>query len=165
MAKYACPKCKSQSLDVSISTWARIIQTDSDNIETDTDRALNHDHEWDETSAVICLQCGFQGNLNDCAAPLRLQIVVWREHGDDDDSCIHQLFSAGDDTTCERIIRADYLDYPEKLIDDDDYNAEGDPEKKARVYYINDDTTYVDGEQILARDGRIYRIRFEEVLS
>ena len=61
MKTYKCPVCQCKhSLEVVITTQAKLIQTDEDNLETDTDEASNRDHEWDDNSTMIC-GCGFTG--------------------------------------------------------------------------------------------------------
>lgn len=55
---WKCPQCGNGDLDVSIQTWARLDQSDVDNITTDTDGAQFNDHEWDGDSLMQCRACG-----------------------------------------------------------------------------------------------------------
>ena len=59
MERYKCPKCGSERLEVSIETWATLIQTDN-GFETDTTTASCGDHEWSENSVMLCCDCGEQ---------------------------------------------------------------------------------------------------------
>jgi hypothetical protein len=55
---YRCPTCKSaKHLDVTIETWARLIQPDDDPeaFQTDLDEADQHDHEWSDNSVMMCV--------------------------------------------------------------------------------------------------------------
>lgn len=56
--KYRCPKCGSTDLDVNISCWARLYQDDEDVTGTVPDEAECGDHEWDESSQMVCTDCG-----------------------------------------------------------------------------------------------------------
>lgn len=74
---YKCPECGSDALEVTIETWARLIQHE-DGCETDTDEAQHHDHEWSENSVMRCVECGHDaiaeefevedGTCNKCGA-------------------------------------------------------------------------------------------------
>lgn len=57
---YKCPECGSDALEVTIETWARLIQ-DEDGPQTDTDEAQHHDHEWGDNSVMRCVKCGHDG--------------------------------------------------------------------------------------------------------
>ena len=51
-----CPKCLGHALAVVVSVWSVLTENGS---ETDHDDCPDHDHEWDPTSAMKCLDCGF----------------------------------------------------------------------------------------------------------
>ena len=57
---WTCPECGSDSLDVNISTWARLEQSEAgpDYVSTDTATAQFQDHEWDGNSPMQCRDCG-----------------------------------------------------------------------------------------------------------
>lgn len=57
---YQCPKCGStDNLEVVVEVWATLIQTDDDNLETDTSTPDDGDHEWGDNSAMRCRDCDF----------------------------------------------------------------------------------------------------------
>lgn len=57
--RFRCPKCSAtDSIDVHVSTSARIIQTGPDSFETDTDLANDHSHDWHGDSYAVCRACG-----------------------------------------------------------------------------------------------------------
>ena len=60
---FKCPKCGSDTIDVCVKVWTKVIQDDPDNIQTDTDGALDHDHEWDDDSPMRCRECGHTGRV------------------------------------------------------------------------------------------------------
>lgn len=55
---WRCPTCKSKDhLEVTIETWASLIQPDSEPeaFQTDMDEAeMGHDQEWGENSVMVC---------------------------------------------------------------------------------------------------------------
>jgi hypothetical protein len=54
--RYRCPSCGGvDTLNVVVKCWARIVQADPDNLETDIDTS---DQEWDEDSMMQC-GCGY----------------------------------------------------------------------------------------------------------
>lgn len=55
MARYRCPKCKSDQVQVTVKGWANLDQSDPDNIQTEP---ADSDHEWDDDSAMRCVGCG-----------------------------------------------------------------------------------------------------------
>jgi predicted RNA-binding Zn-ribbon protein involved in translation (DUF1610 family) len=58
--RYRCPECGSTTaLDVSVSTWARLVDH-MGHLETDADLAEFHDHEWGENSVMRCAACDHQ---------------------------------------------------------------------------------------------------------
>lgn len=62
---YECPDCQSTELEISVNTWAKLDQSDADNIQTDTEAAENHDHEWDQYSIMRCRDCNRQGTAEE----------------------------------------------------------------------------------------------------
>lgn len=61
MKGWRCPKCKSLKLKVSIVTEAMLYQyPEEDNFETEADG----DHEWDDSSQMTCLECGYADKSN-----------------------------------------------------------------------------------------------------
>lgn len=64
MEGYACPKCGSDNLEVSVVTWATLIQT-ADGIETDTTTVRDGSHEWDGASHMLCRDCQHTGRAMD----------------------------------------------------------------------------------------------------
>ncbi len=57
IAAYVCPQCFGDDMDVSIETWARVIQHE-DGVQTDVNDSQFGDHEWDEKSNMQCRYCG-----------------------------------------------------------------------------------------------------------
>jgi predicted RNA-binding Zn-ribbon protein involved in translation (DUF1610 family) len=56
--RYACPKCGSTDLEVTIEAWAKLVQTPDGNVETDTDTVWDTSHTWTENSVMRCTKCG-----------------------------------------------------------------------------------------------------------
>ena len=54
---YKCPECGSDALEVTIETWARLVQGE-DGPTTDPDEAQDRDHEWSDNSVMRCVECG-----------------------------------------------------------------------------------------------------------
>ena len=72
---YRCPTCKSKDhLDVTIETWARLLQPDEEPeaFETDLDEAESHDHEWSANSVMMCVN-------SDCANSYDTHIAEYFE--------------------------------------------------------------------------------------
>jgi len=63
MSLFECPKCGSDNIEVQISTWAKLIQSD-DNVETDAYDSHNGDHEWDGDSQMYCCECDHRGKAS-----------------------------------------------------------------------------------------------------
>lgn len=55
MARYRCPKCRSDRVEVTVQCWAELDQSDPDNLQTDIDTS---DQEWDGDSSMRCRACG-----------------------------------------------------------------------------------------------------------
>lgn len=64
---YKCPTCGDRRIDVSIRTWAFLVEDpdDPESFETDIDEASNHDHEWDDESTGQCRICGHTAPMAD----------------------------------------------------------------------------------------------------
>ena len=58
---YRCPKCESTNLEVSIETWAKLIQGEDGDFQTDLDESSQHDHEWGANSVMRCMDCDEDG--------------------------------------------------------------------------------------------------------
>jgi hypothetical protein len=88
----------------------------------------------------------------------RIQILNWRQHGDDESYCLFAAYGADDPTFASEEI--------EQEIDPDyDWNQDTMPEEREdweHVYYVNDDITIKDGEVVL-HNGRKFRITITEV--
>lgn len=55
---WKCPKCESDKLEVTVEVSARLFQDAFDgNFQTDTDEALDRQHNWDQNSPMFCLVC------------------------------------------------------------------------------------------------------------
>ena len=63
---FRCPKCGAPNLEITVEVWAHLIQTfdaceneteTEPTFETDTDAALDHDHEWTGNSPMHCMDC------------------------------------------------------------------------------------------------------------
>jgi hypothetical protein len=53
-----CPNCEqTDEFEIAVSVWARV---------TDDGSETHGDHEWDETSACRCPECGWIGSVGDC---------------------------------------------------------------------------------------------------
>lgn len=64
---YRCPKCKrANGLSVTVTRWAKLIQKEIDNFETDIDddEVPDHDTEWGDESSAVC-SCGWHGKVAD----------------------------------------------------------------------------------------------------
>ncbi len=64
---FACPKCKgTEQIEITITTDARLVERGG-NVETDTDRAMDHSHVWDFASPARCtaIDCGYTGSVGD----------------------------------------------------------------------------------------------------
>jgi hypothetical protein len=58
--KYKCPQCLStDTLEVVVEVFAKINQSDADNIETDIDEAQDQSHDWGDESSMICRVCSY----------------------------------------------------------------------------------------------------------
>jgi hypothetical protein len=56
--KYKCPQCLStDTLEVVVEVFAKVNQSDTDNIETDIDEAHDSSHDWDQLSVMLCTNC------------------------------------------------------------------------------------------------------------
>jgi hypothetical protein len=63
---YKCPKCGSyDEIDIRVSVWARLIQHEEDDFETDTDESDDSSHDWDEMSGARCAACSESGDLHE----------------------------------------------------------------------------------------------------
>ena len=73
--KWACPKCQSINLTVmvTIHDWAILVQESDGSFET---RLEAGDHEWDNTSAMECRDCGHGGYAGTFTAPASSETYV-----------------------------------------------------------------------------------------
>ncbi|MGC4052900.1 MAG: hypothetical protein QM757_26530 [Paludibaculum sp.] len=56
---WKCPECKSDSLDVEVTTWARLYQgEEDDNFQTEHSEAEDCSHEWGSSNSMRCRSCG-----------------------------------------------------------------------------------------------------------
>lgn len=69
MTAYLCPKCKGDHLEVNITTWARLIQDDPENLQTLTDEASDRSHDWNEHSFMKCWDCDTFGTVREFTLP------------------------------------------------------------------------------------------------
>lgn len=54
-----CPSCHDDlKLDVAVKTFARLTDDGTDAFES-----ADGDHEWDDTSAIVCRECGHAGTV------------------------------------------------------------------------------------------------------
>jgi hypothetical protein len=58
---WKCPKCQSKNLSVEVKIMARLYQSQH-NFETVD---VGSDHEWDETSLMLCHNCRFAGEVHE----------------------------------------------------------------------------------------------------
>lgn len=57
LSRFKCPTCGGDDVQVSITTWARMITNTRGEIETDTEDADDNSHDWDGKSMMKCLLC------------------------------------------------------------------------------------------------------------
>lgn len=90
--------------------------------------------------------------------PNRIQILNWRQHGDDESGCQIGVFAAEDDGDVIEMAR-EQVDEDASPEDWEDAEGRGDWE---HVIYVNDDITIQDGD-VLDRNGRKFRVNITEV--
>jgi RNA polymerase subunit RPABC4/transcription elongation factor Spt4 len=56
---YRCPTCGSTNLEVTVQTWATLIQT-AEGFQTDTATPDDASHEWGANSVMRCTDCDAQ---------------------------------------------------------------------------------------------------------
>jgi hypothetical protein len=56
---YRCPECGSDNLEVTVETWATLVQTKEGAV-TDTTTAFDGSHEWGDNSVMRCRDCDAQ---------------------------------------------------------------------------------------------------------
>jgi len=86
---------------------------------------------------------------------MKLQIVNWRAYGDDEAYCRVEVLESGVDLL--DVIEADLSEAERELW----RLATG--ELASHPYYVNNDIDIHDGDEIKGIDGKLYRIRIEEV--
>lgn len=86
------------------------------------------------------------------AARGRVDILVWREHGDDDDSLAVDVFAAGDQKTITAIVAKEH---GVKFGD-------GTPDGRGKGYK-SDDYRLADGMVLTSHNGRKFRVSITEV--
>lgn len=98
----------------------------------------------------------------------RIEIVNWRKHGDDENYCYLGVYGADEATTAQQEIQKEV---DEDFDWDNGYRNEKGEQIDAEeaedwdhVIYVNDEYLFEDG-QILAHNGRKFRVRIEEVKS
>lgn len=63
---FKCPECgNTDQLDITVTTWARVVIDNDAEVKTDCDAAHNHDYDWDVDSAIRCCSCGEDGTVGD----------------------------------------------------------------------------------------------------
>jgi len=87
---------------------------------------------------------------------MKLQIVNWRAFGDDEAFCRIEILSK----------EIDLLDIIQSELSEEEKEnwLRGTGETNSRPFYVNDDFSLHDGEEIRDIDGKSFRIRIEEIL-
>lgn len=86
---------------------------------------------------------------------MKLQIVNWREFNDDEAYCRIEVLPDGVDLL--DIIESEHTQEERETW----VQATG--ETKSHCFFVNDDITIFDGQQMIDIDGKRYVIRIEEV--
>jgi hypothetical protein len=65
-----CPGCgDGEQILVTALVWVRLSVDAAGEIETDSDNVPDHSHTWDESSAAMCLNCDWTGQIAACGLP------------------------------------------------------------------------------------------------
>lgn len=86
--------------------------------------------------------------------PVRIQILNWRRHGDDESYNSIRCYDDASDVVDEI---KEYLGWPK------DPNFEPELGDTRKLFYVNNDTRIGDGDTFTASSGLKYRVRFESV--
>jgi hypothetical protein len=92
----------------------------------------------------------YRAGMRSASAALRgrVQILNWRKHGDDESYCRIEVFAVDDGAEIQDRVEEEY-NVRRGAEEEGDYAA---------TYYVNDDLNFADGDILIARDGRRFRI-------